>query len=169
MKEYKRIARREKGIKSMEQKRHESAERKHAALLIRQARVLYDAHVKDFKSDLNRYRRWKYAHVPSYAMYHRLKRWMHKHLGDMLPSKKWSHCLGYTTDELRAHIERQFIKGMSWDNKGMWHIDHIRPVASFDIQSVESEAFRDCFGLHNLRPVWSKENMRKGAKLEFLI
>ncbi|CAM8658420.1 hypothetical protein MCEMIEM13_01513 [Comamonadaceae bacterium] len=168
-KEYKRLYRQAAGIKTKEQLRLDASAKSQKREDERMARVLHDSHVKVFKSDQNRYRRWKYAHRPSYAMYHRLKRWMHKHLGSTLPSRKWSKYLGFTTDELRAHIERQFTKGMNWANKGEWHIDHIRPVASFDIQSIDSPEFRDCFGLHNLRPVWATENMRKGAKREFLL
>ena len=169
----KRKYRLQRGVKPLDQRRAQRIEREAAKLAIKKAndwaRELHDSHVKVFKSDEARYGRWKYANVPSYAMYHRLKSWMHKHLGDRLPSRKWSQYLGYSTSELRSHLERQFIKGMSWDNKGKWHIDHIRPVASFDIHSIESVEFRDCFGLHNLRPVWAKENMRKGAKREFLV
>ena len=165
--------RREAGIKSIDESRVQKeklkAEKESVREAIKLASALHDAHVLTFKSDNARYSRWKYSHKPGYAMYHRLKSWMHKHLGDRLPSRKWSQYLGYSTTELRAHLERQFVKGMSWENKGKWHIDHIRPVASFDIPSIESDEFRDCFGLHNLRPVWAKENMRKGAKREFLV
>lgn len=131
--------------------------------------VLHDAHVKEFKSDNTRYLRWKYHNVPRQMLYHRIKGWMHKHLGDKLPSRKWSAKLGYTTEELRQHLERQFTKGMSWENKGLWHIDHIRPVSSFDISSIDDPAFLDCFGLHNLRPLWARDNLKKSAKYEFLL
>lgn len=111
----------------------------------------------------------KYETDPKYMLYHRIKRWMHKHLGDGLPSRKWAMHLGYTPDELRRHLEKQFKNGMGWHNKGMWHIDHIVPVASFNISSVDCPDFTACFGLHNLRPVWAKENMRKSDRLEFLL
>ena len=94
---------------------------------------------------------------------------MHKHLADQLPSRKWAKHLGYTPDELRAHLERQFVSGMGWHNKGKWHIDHIIPASSFTITSIECPDFAACFGLHNLRPVWAKENMRKSDRMEFLL
>lgn len=111
----------------------------------------------------------KYANDATYAIYHRIKLWMHKHLGDRLPSRKWSKHLGYTPEQLRAHIERQFTRGMGWSNKGEWHIDHIVPVSSFTITSIESPDFIACFGLQNLRPVWAKENLRKSDRMEFLL
>ena len=168
-KEYKRLKRRELGVKSREQQRIDREAKKLASKNEKASLKIHDAHVKSFKSDLNRYRRWKYANVPSYAIYHRVKRWVHKHLGDGLGSLRWSGQLGYSSKELQEHLELQFARGMNWSNKGKWHIDHIRPVASFDIDSIDSEAFRECFGLANLRPVWAKDNMRKGKKLEFLL
>lgn len=136
---------------------------------IQACNITYDAHVRAWKSDKARYNRWKYRHIHSYAMYHRLKRWMHKHLGCNLPSRKWSRILGYTADDLRAHLERQFHPGMGWHNKGEWHVDHIVPVSAFRCLPDDQSEFIACFGLPNLRPVWGKDNLRKGAKREFLI
>lgn len=102
-------------------------------------------------------------------MYHRLKRWMHKHLGCDLPSRKWAKKLGYTADDLRSHLERQFLPRMGWHNKGEWHIDHIIPVSAFQHLADDESEFLACFGLHNLRPVWKKVNLSKGSRREFLI
>ncbi len=77
--------------------------------------------------------------------------------------------LGYTIDELRSHLERQFSRGMSWDNYGKWHIDHVVPLASFDIESEDAPDFSRAWSLPNLRPLWGHENVRKGAKRLFLI
>ena len=81
-------------------------------------------------------------------------------------SRRMSEILGYTTDELRTHLEQQFIDAMSWDNfmRGEIHIDHIRPVSSFNITSDSCEDFKTCWALSNLRPMWAKENLSKGAK-----
>ena len=76
--------------------------------------------------------------------------------------------LGYSSDELRAHLEKQFVRGMSWDNYGThWHVDHIRPIASFDLS--DPEHFRQCWDLTNLRPLKAMENMRKNASRTHLI
>lgn len=79
--------------------------------------------------------------------------------------------LGYSMRELKEHLERQFTKGMSWEKvaSGEIHIDHIVPVAAFDIQSVECSDFLACWGLANLRPLWAHENRAKSAKRDFLI
>lgn len=80
----------------------------------------------------------------------------------------WSS-VGYTRDDLAIHLEKQFTKGMGWDNMREWHIDHIIPVKVFNFSSMDDNEFKACWALSNLRPLWAKENLLKNAKLEFLI
>ena len=77
---------------------------------------------------------------------------------------------GYTIDDLRQHLERQFVRGMSWENMGSgWHIDHIVPLSSFSFSSVTCPEFRAAWALSNLRPLWATENMSKGARRTHLL
>jgi hypothetical protein len=71
---------------------------------------------------------------------------------------------GCTVEELRHHLEAQFADGMSWENYGRngWHVDHIRPCASFDLTDPEQQ--RQCFHYTNLQPLWAADNIRKGDK-----
>lgn len=69
--------------------------------------------------------------------------------------------LGYTTDELKAHLERQFLKGMTWENMGEWEIDHIIPVSHFKFTSTDDPDFWLCWSLSNLRPLWRSDNRKK--------
>ena len=62
---------------------------------------------------------------------------------------------------LRSYIEGKFETGMSWDNYGAWHVDHIRPCASFDLS--DKEQVLQCFNWRNLQPMWASENMSKGS------
>lgn len=73
----------------------------------------------------------------------------------------WLELVPYTLDELRLHLERQFTKGMSWENMGEWHIDHIVPLASFSISSAADPEFGRAWSLTNLRPLWARENLAK--------
>lgn len=77
--------------------------------------------------------------------------------------------LGYSREQLVSHLERQFQRGMSWDNYGDWHIDHIRPLSSFKITSNDDPSIREAWALSNLRPLWARENIRKKDKREFLV
>jgi hypothetical protein len=56
-----------------------------------------------------------------------------------------------------------FTEGMSWDNYGEWHIDHILPCSSFDLADIEQQKI--CFNYKNLQPLWAEDNLRKGAKI----
>jgi hypothetical protein len=76
-----------------------------------------------------------------------------------------SELVGCTVEQLRSHIEHQFIDGMSWLNHGIdgWHVDHIKPCASFDLSDINQQ--RECFHYTNLQPLWAIDNLRKGSKL----
>jgi len=75
----------------------------------------------------------------------------------------------YTIYELKIHLESLFTDGMSWDNIGEWHIDHIRPVSSFDFDSTDHPDFKKCWALDNLQPLWAKDNLSKGAKWDGVV
>lgn len=72
--------------------------------------------------------------------------------------------LGYSLEDLMNRLESQFTDGMSWENHGEWHIDHIKPVCSFNFSSREDEDFKKCWALDNLRPLWARENLKKSAQ-----
>lgn len=83
--------------------------------------------------------------------------------------RKTVDLLGYDFEQLKAHLERQFSKGMTWANYGEWHIDHILPVASFNYETPDDPAFKVCWALTNLRPLWAEENRAKHAKVLSLL
>ena len=73
--------------------------------------------------------------------------------------------LQYTPEELIIHLEKQFKDDMTWDNYGIWHVDHKLPITSFDIQEMGDEEFMRCWCLDNLQPMWGEENIRKSNKV----
>ena len=72
--------------------------------------------------------------------------------------------LGYSKGELKERLESQFTDDMSWDNMSDWHIDHIRPVSSFNFTTTDCEDFKKCWALSNLQPLWAADNLSKGDK-----
>lgn len=68
----------------------------------------------------------------------------------------------FTIGELKSHLESLFTEGMSWDNYGKWHIDHIKPCSLFN-HEIKSD-FIECWSLKNLQPLWASENIKKGDK-----
>ena len=79
----------------------------------------------------------------------------------------WEVLVGYTAEQLKIHLERQFVEGMTWDNynKNGWHIDHIIPISVHNFEKPEDEDFKRCWSLKNLRPLWATDNLRKNDKL----
>lgn len=71
---------------------------------------------------------------------------------------------GCTQKELKQHLENQFQEGMTWDNYGEWHIDHIKPCASFDLTDKDQQ--RECFHYTNCKPEWESDNLSKGSLWE---
>lgn len=79
--------------------------------------------------------------------------------------RKTFELLGYNIEELMKHLESLFTEGMTWENYGEWHVDHIIPMSSFKFDSVDDLEFKKCWKLSNLQPLWGPDNLSKGAKL----
>lgn len=70
--------------------------------------------------------------------------------------------LGCTVTELVQYLEEKFQSGMSWENYGKWHIDHIKPLSSFNL--ADKDEFNKACNYSNLQPLWAKDNQRKSNK-----
>lgn len=80
---------------------------------------------------------------------------------NMVKSKSSFDLVGIDVLELKQYLESKFIDGMSWDNYGVWHIDHVIPLSS---AKNEEELYKLCH-YTNLQPLWGEENLKKGNKL----
>lgn len=80
----------------------------------------------------------------------------------------WEDLVGYTLDELKKHIEKQFSDNMTWENYGKygWHIDHKIPLAAFNFKTPMDIDFKKAWALSNLQPLWAEDNLKKSTKLE---
>jgi hypothetical protein len=86
-------------------------------------------------------------------------------------SARTMELLGCSIEFFIHWLETQFTNGMSWENYGTWkvgepmkwHIDHIRPCASFDLTDPAQQ--RECFHWSNMQPLWAKDNYEKGDKV----
>lgn len=94
---------------------------------------------------------------------------MRRRINDVLKGKNKSqttmNLLGCSIEFFKAHIERQFVDGMNWNNYGFygWHLDHIIPCSSFDL--IDPEQQRKCFHYSNLQPLWWYDNLSKSDKI----
>lgn len=90
--------------------------------------------------------------------------------GSVHRSKRTEELLGCSFREFVQHIESLWLPGMTWENHGLWkvgepmkwHVDHIRPIESFDLTNPEQQSV--CFHWSNMQPLWAEENLKKGAK-----
>lgn len=96
---------------------------------------------------------------------------LQKELERCVKGKKNKHSvlyIKYTPDEFKHNIEKKFQNGMTWENYGQWHIDHIRPLCSFsfvnDDGSVNIRAIEEANSLDNLQPLWAEENLKKNRR-----
>ena len=87
----------------------------------------------------------------------KIKHWTKEH-----PTTK---IIGCSPDELKKYIENKFLDGMTWKNKHLWHLDHIIPLASAN----DEQQLLELNHYTNIQPLWAKDNMSKGAKLDFKI
>jgi hypothetical protein len=168
-----------KGGKSESDKRH--------YLKNREKRLQYFSDwQKDNRDRLNDYhQKWREKNIDKHREY---KRKYEKHRKDTDPLyklisnfrtaiytvlkesnvDKYGHyfdVLQYTPEELINHLEKQFKDDMTWDNYGIWHVDHKLPITSFDIQEMGDKEFMKCWSLDNLQPMWGDENIKKSNKL----
>ena len=76
-------------------------------------------------------------------------------------TKRTKEIVGLDKMEFKSYIQGKFKEGMSWENYGKWHLDHIKPLAS-------AKNNEEVFLLNhytNLQPLWAEENIKKGDKL----
>jgi len=74
--------------------------------------------------------------------------------------------LGCSLNLLKSYLESKFQPEMTWDNwsRTGWHIDHIRPLSSFNL--TDPEQLKQACHYTNLQPLWAKNNLIKGSKYE---
>lgn len=93
---------------------------------------------------------------------------MRKRVGEFLrfksvkKQKTLIEYLGCSPEHLKIHLESLFTEGMSWENQGQWHIDHIIPLAS---AQTEEEIYR-LNHYTNLQPLWAIDNLKKSSKIK---
>lgn len=147
----------------------------HKTQMLAAARIYRKAHAEEIAAGK---RTWHQTHHKYYNEYARLRRQndpklriaqtVSRSIAHSLRGRKagrhWETLVGYTLDDLMRHLESQFLLGMTWERYGEFHIDHIRPIASFNFTSPDDLEFRQCWALSNLQPLWAEDNMRKGAK-----
>lgn len=98
---------------------------------------------------------------PEFALPRRLRQRMYRAIKHGYKTGSAVAELGCTIDFFREYLEGLWTEGMSWDNLGEWHLDHIKPLESYDL--TDEEQYSAACHYTNIQPLWAADNYAKGA------
>ncbi len=101
---------------------------------------------------------------PIYVLVRRERNRIWNALKGKTKSEPTINLLGCPYEYFKNYIENLFLDGMNWQNTLEWHIDHIKPLSSFNLHDLEQQKI--AFHYTNQRPLWAADNLKKGAKIE---
>jgi len=110
----------------------------------------------------NQYKRERKKTDPNYKLRTYLGTRIWWALKGIAKSKRTMKLIGCTIEELWAHLESKFTDGMTRENHGKWHVDHIKACSKFDLTDPEQQQI--CFHYTNLQPLWALDNIKKGNR-----
>ena len=108
---------------------------------------------------MREYQNKRLSEDPVFAMVSRLRCRLRKATYGQGKPASVMDLVGCSKEKLCAWLEMHFDEGMTWENRGEWHIDHIKPIASF-----EDPADPACWHWSNLQPLWAEDNLKKGDR-----
>jgi hypothetical protein len=122
-------------------------------------------HKQSYKDMKNSYNKKRTQCDPTYKLSRNLRTRLNSAIRKHLKTGSAVKDLGCTIEFLKSYLESLWQPGMSWDNYGKygWHIDHIKPLASFDLTDRE-ELLKACH-YTNLQPLWAVDNLKKSDKV----
>jgi len=108
------------------------------------------------------YERNKYRTDINFRLAHLCRNRILKALKGIGKSASTMKLIGCTIDELRSHLESLFEPWMTWENHGLWDIEHKKAMSNFDFRCpVQQHA---CCHWSNLQPMEHVANMKKGRR-----
>lgn len=130
---------------------------------------VFDAHVRQWKSDAARMMRWRTRYVDAFRLNQRMRVQIRKALKGNKAGRRWEHLVGYSLDELAACLRKQLPKGVTLSDalEHGWHIDHIVPKSLYDV--TKEEELRAAWCMSNLRLVPATVNLSKRDTRVYLL
>ena len=154
-----RLNNREKIIQ--QKKEHYLKNKKHYNQKCKQWRLNNKKHIREY---YHKYEKERFKIDPNYKLVKLIRNRINSVLKGKYKSKSTIKLLGCSIEECWQHLESKFQPGMTRDNYGKWHVDHIKPCAAFDLTDPEQQKI--CFHYTNLQPLWAEDNLKKGAKYD---
>jgi hypothetical protein len=154
-----RLNNREKIIQ--QKKKHYLKNKKHYNQKCKQWRLNNKKHIREY---YHKYEKERFKIDPNYKLIKYTRNRIKSVLKGIYKSKSTIKLLGCSIEECWQHLESKFQPGMTRENHGLWHVDHIRPCISFNLTDPEQQAI--CFHYTNLQPLWAEDNLKKGAKYD---
>jgi hypothetical protein len=117
------------------------------------------------KKLINTRHKRRYQEDPVYKAMWLMRGHTHKLLSRYnIPDKRYvkSTRVDYSPADLVKHLEKLFQPGMTWENHGQWHIDHVIPISVLTDWGIYDQKIINA--LYNLKPKWAEENMSKGNR-----
>ena len=150
--------------KEQERRWAKTSYERHREKILAHNREYYQKNKRRIQDQRNERRRWRLANDPQFYLKHTLRGRIHEAMKWVKASKAapTAALVGCSYGELKKYLESKFQPGMTWLNKGKWHIDHIIPCAWFDLTDPEQQ--KTCFHYSNLQPMWAHQNHKKGTE-----
>lgn len=125
-------------------------------------RKYYLNNIVKIKNNSKKYKRDRRKIDINYKLSENLRSRLYKIIKNIYKSGSAVKDLGCSINDLKIYLEKQFKPGMAWDNYGKWHLDHIKPLSSFNLTD-RNQFLAACY-YTNYQPLWAKENLIKYNK-----
>lgn len=144
-------------------KKYKQYHQKNKEKLNKRSRIHREQNKEYFNNYMSSWIKKRYSEDKMFRLKSNLRSRIYEYLkkGGYKKTKKTRDILGCSIDFYKKHLQKQFKEGMSWDNHGEWHIDHIIPLASANTK----EELIKLFHYTNTQPLWAEENIKKSDKI----
>jgi hypothetical protein len=120
------------------------------------------SHRKQIQNTMNKYEKQRKKVDPAFKLSKELRSRLNNAIKRKTKLYQTLDLIGCSVAFLKGYLEAKFTEGMTWENHGEWHIDHIKPCSKFNLlDETEQQA---CFHYKNLQPLWGIDNLVKGDK-----
>jgi 5-methylcytosine-specific restriction endonuclease McrA len=133
---------------------------------VKKANNLWRVNHPDKVKKINKKARIKLQSTPQGKLNKNIRGIVGRSLHGLKNRRNWELLVGYTSEQLKTHLETLFTNGMTWKNYGTyWEVDHKIPIAVFNYEKPEDIDFKKCWALKNLQPLESVKNRLKNKKI----